>query len=277
MTWLRGVDASHWQGEIDWAVLSKRVAFAFVKATQGLTHVDPQFVKNWHGSRERVIRGAYHFWEPDADPIQQALHFVRVLTVHGDGDTGELPPVLDLERGPTTWDRVQAFMETVEDKLGRTPILYTSPGFARSLGLPPGRDLWPLWVAHYDVPRPSLPPGWTAWVFWQYTVAEIQPEEWGVQSRRLDMNYFQGGWPQLVRFCMGRWEPKPSVRTQYRVTAWRLNVRSGPGVNFPRVGQLRRGDVVYVDETAMTDRYSPWGHIGEGRWISLQYVEPVGG
>ncbi len=269
MGWLFGVDVSKWQGEIDWTVLANRVSFAFIKATQGTGYVDPQFQRNWAESRGRVVRGAYHFWHAGLDAEAQARHFLAAL--EGAGDPGELPPVLDLEMDPVTWAEVQAFMDVVEEGLGRTPILYTSPGFARRLGLPP--KTWPLWVAHYNVLRPTLPPGWGAWVFWQYQVATIRPYEWGVQSRRLDMNYFRGGWPQLVRFVLG-YDAKPAPEgKQYRVTAWRLNVRSGPGVNFSRVGQLRRGDVVYVDETAMTDRYSPWGRIGEERWISLQFAE----
>ena len=44
---VRGVDVSSYQGEIDWNVLSKEnVSFAFIKSTEGSTHVDRYFENN---------------------------------------------------------------------------------------------------------------------------------------------------------------------------------------------------------------------------------------
>ena len=39
---VRGVDVSRYQGHIDWNILaSNDICFAFIKATEGSTHVDP--------------------------------------------------------------------------------------------------------------------------------------------------------------------------------------------------------------------------------------------
>ena len=42
---VRGVDVSSYQGNIDWAVLSKQnISFAFIKATEGSSFVDKYFL-----------------------------------------------------------------------------------------------------------------------------------------------------------------------------------------------------------------------------------------
>lgn len=41
------MDASHHQGEIDWArVRRDRISFAYLEATEGSTFIDPRFVGN---------------------------------------------------------------------------------------------------------------------------------------------------------------------------------------------------------------------------------------
>src|SRR5690349_12591116 len=45
---VRGVDVSHYQGEIDWDVLAAQdLDFAWIKATEGASHTDPRFAENW--------------------------------------------------------------------------------------------------------------------------------------------------------------------------------------------------------------------------------------
>lgn len=49
-----------------------------------------------------------------------------------------------------------------------------------------------------------------------------------------------------------------------------LNVRSGPGGNFPVTGTVKKGDVFDV-----TRELSGWGEIGENRWFALSYTIPA--
>ena len=285
--WLLGVDVSKWQGNIHWDKLAQKAAFAFIKASQE-TFTDPQFLRNWQESQGRILRGAYHFWDPDASAEAQANYFIQLLT--SQPDTGELPPVLDLEQGPATWDQVQTWMSLVEQALGRPPLLYTSPGFAGALGPPP--QPWPLWVAHYEVAQPTLPPGWDSWVFWQFGTGD--GPTYGVASAKIDLNWFPGNRVALVRFCLGLpWERIEAdggsggdgggdgdgggggSTQRYRITAYRLRVRSGPGTQYTTVGALNYGTVVEVDQIVNQGAYAPWGRIGTDRWISLQYAQPV--
>ena len=48
---VRGVDVSHYQGEIDWVVLGQQdIDFAYIKATEGSFHIDEKFSQNWSGA-----------------------------------------------------------------------------------------------------------------------------------------------------------------------------------------------------------------------------------
>jgi lysozyme len=69
-----GIDISHHQNnEIDY--ISKTLdslSFVICKATEGVTYTDPLFSKNWKTIKARgFIRGAYHFYRSDDDPIAQ--------------------------------------------------------------------------------------------------------------------------------------------------------------------------------------------------------------
>ena len=44
---IQGVDVSHYQGEIDWQQIQDApVQFAFIKATEGSSHIDQRFAYN---------------------------------------------------------------------------------------------------------------------------------------------------------------------------------------------------------------------------------------
>src|SRR6185295_13488257 len=170
----QGIDVSHYQGLVDWSqVRQAGIAFAFAKATEGLTTVDSEFSTNWPAmSAAGLLRGAYHFFHPEEDAASQAEHFlsiVGVLTAH------DLPPVLDVEttNGVSTsalWAGVSTWLETVTQRTARTPLLYTSHSFWNDNAPDPTLTRYPLWLADY-AETPTLPDGFTTWSFWQYTQA----------------------------------------------------------------------------------------------------------
>jgi lysozyme len=185
-----GIDVSHFQGSVSWKeVAGSGVIFAFVKATQGITYVDPQFTVNWEAMQSAGLRrGAYHFFEPADDAASQAQHFLSTVSLA----PGDLPPVLDVEiNGGVSceqlWSGVAAWLQIVQKATGRQPILYTAPGFWNGNSPDLALTCHPLWLADY-ASQPTLPHGWSTWLFWQHSQTGTVP---GVPAA-VDLNLFNG-------------------------------------------------------------------------------------
>ena len=178
---IRGIDVSHWQGEIDWdRVANAGKEFAYLKSTDDIDYVDETFAFNRAQAKANGLSvGAYHFARPDpsaGDAVREARWFVRRTNPR----PGELLPVLDIETSDgltqaqmTTW--ASRWVEEVRDLTGVTPMVYTSPyGWMERFGDTRriAREGSPLWVAHWGVTSPLVPAGnWdgNGWVMWQYT------------------------------------------------------------------------------------------------------------
>lgn len=78
------------------ALRQKGLPFVYLKATQGLRGIDPTAASYAATARKAGLKiGLYHFFDPAADPVAQAEHFVHVS--HALGAT--LPPLADFEPG----------------------------------------------------------------------------------------------------------------------------------------------------------------------------------
>jgi lysozyme len=172
---LAGIDVSYSQGFVDWSGVSGAgIAFAYIKATEGISINDSQFARNWSVSSARgVPRGAYHFFRFNDDPIAQANFFLA----SANPQAGDLLPAVDLESTDGVSDVTQlvrtlgAFTSRVEQALsGRRMMIYTGWGYWNSNFQ--GSDAFsghPLWIAEYNnQPAPSLPNGWSNWSIWQH-------------------------------------------------------------------------------------------------------------
>ncbi len=208
-TRLRGLDVSHWQGDVDWAaVWAKGGRFAYMKATESTTYTDPYFKQNYNGSYAAgLIRGAYHFALPDrASGTAQADFFVD----HGGGwspDGRTLPPVLDIEYNPyggtcygmgrramVSW--IRAFSDQVQARIGRTPAIYTTTDWwNQCTGSNTGfGSTHPLFLARYADAVGPLPAGWRSYAFWQYADSGKLPG---------DQDLYNGQLPRLETFARG--------------------------------------------------------------------------
>ena len=194
---LTGIDVSHFQGQVNWqAAKAAGCVFAFAKATEGAGEVDPQFAANWAGMKAAgILRGAYHFYRAEQSATAQAAHFLSTVQF----ETGDLPPVLDIEVnagvvGQPLVGGVQACLDAVEPVAGVTPVIYTNTPFWNA-HFNDQFGQYPLWVAHYtSAPAPSpLPVGWTIWTFWQYS------QSLGIAGvgGPADHDYFNGPLSQL--------------------------------------------------------------------------------
>ena len=189
----KGIDVSHWQGQIGWLqVGAGGYDFAFAKATEGTTYIDPTYVTNRAGATAAGLRlGAYHFARPvgtsDAAAIASGIAQADYFVATAQPKRGDLLPVLDLEKTGglgvtrlTTW--TQAFLDQVYARLGAHPLVYASPSFWKtSLGDTPlfAADGNRLWIAHWTkASLPLLPAaGWNGlgWTFWQWTSCSSVP------------------------------------------------------------------------------------------------------
>ncbi|MCC2545640.1 glycoside hydrolase family 25 protein [Hymenobacter sp. BT175] len=191
---VHGIDVSSYQGKIDWPEVARhQVRFAFIKATEGVTLRDSRFARNWREARKAsVMRGAYHFFQPNYDGREQANLFVRTVPLAA----GDLPPVLDVEapefhdvsvmrRGIATW------LTLVERHYGVRPILYSNYSFYQRY-LAGHFDDYPLWLAHYEVDSPELPKD--KWIIWQHSDEAHVP---GIRGA-VDFNVYQGSYAGLL-------------------------------------------------------------------------------
>ncbi|WP_420718456.1 GH25 family lysozyme [Streptomyces sp. H51] len=204
-----GLDVSGHQGNVDWtSVAGKGAAFAYVKATEGVSYTNPYYSQQYNGSRSAgLIRGAYHFALPDVSGgAAQADWFFA----HGGGWTADgytLPPALDIEYNPygascyglgasamVSW--IKAFSNEMYALSGRYPMIYTTT------------DWWstctgntsalaatnPLWIARYASSVGTLPAGWSAQSIWQYADSGTFPG---------DQDVFNGTTAELQALALG--------------------------------------------------------------------------
>ncbi len=182
---VQGVDVSKYQHDdgraIDWAAVKRSgQSFAFIKATGGSNRVDPWFEREWASAgRAGMIRGAYHYADPSSSPEAQAALVVQ--TVGTTREAGNLGIVLDLEddgglapAALAAW--AHRFLDAVEARTGRTPILYTYIYFwQHAMANNRTFGAYPLWLARYADKAPAPVAGWSQWTFWQRTSSHRVP------------------------------------------------------------------------------------------------------
>ena len=98
-----GFDVSEYQSKIDWEskpiILMKPLSchlFLFV-TTAGKNKIDTRFKENWKGAKERqIIRGAYHYYRPNENSLEQAENFIITVKLQ----KGFATRFLDIEKLP---------------------------------------------------------------------------------------------------------------------------------------------------------------------------------
>lgn len=221
MTLIRGIDVSKWQPTVEWAkVRADGIAFAVPKASQA-TWQDALFAKHWKGAKEAgLLRGAYHFYTPDAPPLKQLDAYSKAL---GD-DPGDLPPVLDIECKTTNPAQLAkdtlVWLTEAEKRFGRKPLIYTAAWYWNPTMLIGGKyPEWAadyqLWVAAYPVSTgaPSLddlaagkykallPKSWTDYALWQYSEkGRVDGVATNGKPANTDLNIYRGTLENLAHW-----------------------------------------------------------------------------
>ncbi len=296
-----GIDASHWQKKIDWPLLAQNgVKFAILKITQGDNLLDDRAQEHCEGAAAAGMAvGAYHYVDQDKPAAIQAAYFIERLRT--------LPMVqfwaLDIEEqepigrttNPTRLSDTARQIMLRWRTAGVPMLIYTRPYFVEYKCRPMYAWIgqYDLWAASYPfkpgsrqvtwdelkraIPSPTaltFPASWPVrppvWKFWQFSGGiHITP---GMGSG--DYNVFNGDEDALRAWLAGKpVEEQPEDEGEagralrVKVATRVLNVRSGPGVNYPAVDRLPQGTTVEALGVGGTDA---WVKIGEGRWICVQ-------
>lgn len=200
-----GVDISHFENDqIDFINKHKdSLSFIICKATEGITYTDPDFFQNWKMiKKSSLIRGAYHFYRSDDDPLVQAAHFFNTIS---DIESVDIPPIIDFEGGgidkSQSVDEIQSalltFLNEIENKSSRKPIIYTNITIGNEYLNIPAFAVYPLWIADYNgKKKPNLPITWKnkGWLIWQRT------SKYGIDNTTDDFDIFNGSQLELKTF-----------------------------------------------------------------------------
>ena len=205
---LPGIDLSNHNGTVDFAKAANAgIKYAWIKVTEGTTHVNPRFRDRFKGARDHGIKvGAYHFGRPDTnigpdDASKEVENFLEACESAGIG-SGDLVPVLDVETGLKTDDQHNVdwtleWLWRVQDAFNVKPMIYTAR-WAYNLYCINARSkdrdrlaTYPLWLASYNEgvePKRKTALG-DSWDIWQWTGSGSVP---GVKGK-CDQNWMAGG------------------------------------------------------------------------------------
>ena len=192
-----GIDVSEYQGRISWSyvdTIEKKypLHYVFIRATVGKDRPDRQFERNWLGAKEnKMIRGAYHYYRPNENSIEQAELFISTVTL----EKGDLPPVLDIEKLPKNQSianlklGLKRWLKAVESHYGVKPIIYTGERYYDDFLKEEFSD-YLFWIANYNFYREEID---SDWLFWQFTEKASVP---GIKGN-VDVNIYNGDLQQL--------------------------------------------------------------------------------
>ncbi len=133
-----GLDISHHQGSIKWNIVgNKRFKFVYIKATEGASFKDKNFLTNYAGAkRAGLLVGGYHFWT-FCKTAEEQIQNLRDSVPHSVGD---LVPAIDIESAYGCGDenasaRIKEDLKTLNEEIFKTygtlPVIYTTREFAR--------------------------------------------------------------------------------------------------------------------------------------------------
>ncbi|MDO4612031.1 MAG: GH25 family lysozyme [Candidatus Saccharibacteria bacterium] len=171
--YIKGVDVSSYQENVDFEKLKAQgIEFAFIKATEGSTHVDKTFAEKWAAAESANLpAGAYHYFSYKSSGVTQAENFTSTV-----GDlSGRLLPVVDLELTPEEVENppekesvvrsLRAFLAVVEEEYGIKPILYSRQDYYQKY-LADDFSKYPRWIT--NVFFPVFIEAGDNWAIWQY-------------------------------------------------------------------------------------------------------------
>ncbi len=257
---VKGVDVSTYQGSIDWSsVKAAGYDFGIARVSDGTANPDGTFAGNWSGMKAAgVVRGSYQFFRASVDPTAQADLLLKAI---GTLDAGDLAPmadveVMDGESGATLVANLATWLDVVKSKTGRTPMIYSAPGFWDALPNTGQFASYTLVVANWGVSCPDTPTPWTSWKFWQNADNGSVP---GI-SGAVDTDVFNGTLGQLQTVGGGAPYAAQFVSQSFPLASTTMNMKAGQVVpsyiELKNVGTKSWDSKTRIGTTQPRDRVS---------------------
>jgi GH25 family lysozyme M1 (1,4-beta-N-acetylmuramidase) len=303
-----GGDFSRWQGKVDWPKVASQLYFAYIQSSYGAASIDSGFKINLAGvQKENMAWGLYHYLKPSADAKKTALLFYTVWKDSG----SQLPPAFDIEQNDgLNQNALNGWMEkvlkTFNELAGREVLKvgYSSANFINTYVMKTPTYDWvknlDWWIACWTTASdPLLPLVFKlfakpkSWEWWQYSSKGVG-SLYGVASPNLDLNrsrlplnLFNGiyGVNLAVRPVTPPPPPPPPppvdddtpIDKMWCHTPDGINIRSGPGTQYPIVGALPYKGIVTPTQIGGS---SAWIEIGPNKWVcvtlnTLRFMEKL--
>ncbi|MED4841532.1 GH25 family lysozyme [Weizmannia sp. CD-2023] len=262
---LKGIDVSHWQGNIDFKkVKDAGYKFVYIKLTDDSNYVDPNSDKNYRGAKKAgLLVGFYHFsrFRSIDDAKAEAAFYLQKVAKYD----VDLPHVLDLEVNPARLSKASlsrcavTWLETVKAK-GGDVMVYTGASFANS-SLDNQLRPYKLWIAHYGVNTPKGNPIWDKWNVFQYTssgrVAGI--------SGNVDLDEMT---PETIKKVVTKNTPTEKTLTETKTKYKTYTIKSGD-----TLWELAQGKSYTVDDILKVNKGIDPKRLQVGQVINLPVVD----
>ena len=273
------LDISFWQDDdtthqkVDFVKMKAAGADGVILRAGQNTWKDEDFLDYVSGAMSAGLPiGYYWFWDSRSPSGMngQAGLFSSIIDTVGFPELGIWPDYEELYGG--SYGGAQNFRIFVDSLVAKYPNklvgIYTAPYYWKTKTNTSDKEWgkkFPLWIAHYEVPTPDVPPNWTSWLIHQYT-SKGDGKLFGVESGNVDMNVFNGTIEQFNSYfgLEGSANPPTGGTTMKEgslvagITS--LRIRTGPGTTYAQIDGLYAGDKAYGE----IDAVSGWFHIS---WI----------
>lgn len=202
--YVKGIDVSHHNPILNWAsVLDQNITFAYIKATEGTTHLDRNYPYNYELAKDTNIKvGSYHFYSFALSGKEQAAHFLKTAQF----GSGDLIPAIDVEHSPanpyskdkeyvkTVISELKILENTLYERFGVHPIIYTNRDCHKLYikGNFPENIIW-ICDLHKE-PGDDI----KNWRIWQFSHKGELP---GVDGH-IDLNYYRYSFEQFKELLL---------------------------------------------------------------------------
>jgi len=208
------IDVSHWQEEVDWAVVADQnpgLLGVIAKCTDGKTYLDPKYKTNRAGALEHGLAFApYHYLQRGDAAGQMAWFLSQAQLRQGERiviDYEEQDPAVRME------DLQAAIFKIRSDRPDLQITVYGASKLTDDVNS--GGDVsflaeTSLWAARYSKNQPVIATAWPYWSAWQFS-ADGRVK--GIKGD-VDLNTFNGS----QEACLKWFGPASEVLPELPVT-----------------------------------------------------------